>query len=378
MIPPKTKNTVNAVKKVTKKVTKAAKKNAKKIIKKAAERELVSFDFAVKYLLRGKSDYVVLSGFLSELMGKKIEVTGILESESNKADINDKTTRVDLKAQISNGELAVFEIQFLREFDFFGKVLSGVSHAVTEQVKIGGVYNIKKVYSINIAYFDFNVKREYLFTGKFNGFHGVHYKDELISFAQARTPKSKKLFDIHPEYYLILPRMFDEKLRNRFDEWVYILKNSAARDDFKAAGIKEAKTKLDYLRMPPEKKKEYERYMENVRSATSAILTAEGEGIQKGLRKGLREGRQEGLREGRQKGLRDGLREGMRRGKTLERTGNIKNMHEVGVPVAQIAKGFKLTEKEVGHILCLPPAKNRAPRKNAKKANLVFTAKTRE
>jgi len=48
--------------------------------------------------------------------------------------------------------------------------------------------------------------------------------------------------------------MFDEKLRGRFDEWVYILKNSKARADFKAAGIKEAKTKLDYLRMTPEKK----------------------------------------------------------------------------------------------------------------------------
>jgi predicted transposase/invertase (TIGR01784 family) len=256
-------------------------------------------------------------------MGKKIEVTGILESESNKADRNDKTTRVDLKAQISNGELAVFEIQFLHEFDFFGKTLYGVSHAVTEQVKIGGAYDIKKVYSINIVYFDFNVKREYLFTGKFNGFHGIHYKDELISFAQARTPKSKKLFDIHPEYYLILPRMFDEKLRGRFDEWVYILKNSKARDDFKAAGIKEAKTKLDYLRMSPEKKREYERYMENRRSATSAILTAEA----KGLRKGLQEG------------------------KSVERTNNIKNMYKVGVPVAQIAKGFNVSEKEVRHIL---------------------------
>jgi hypothetical protein len=53
MIPATTRNTGYAAKKVTKKVI------------KTAERELVSFDFAVKYLLRGKSDYVILSGFLS-------------------------------------------------------------------------------------------------------------------------------------------------------------------------------------------------------------------------------------------------------------------------------------------------------------------------
>jgi len=280
----------------------AVKKIAKKAVKKPEERELVSFDFAVKYLLRGKGDYVVLSGFLSELMGKKVEVKGILESETNKVDPKDKINRVDLKAQINNGELAVFEIQFLQVFDFFGKSLFGVSSAVKEQVEMGGVYNIKKVYSINIAYFNFNAKREYLFSGKFNGFHGVHYKDELIPFAQSRTPKSKKLFDIHPEYYLILPRMFDEKLRGKFDEWVYILKKSKAREDFTAAGIKEAKAKLDYLSMPPDKRKQYERFMDNRSCADSAILTAEARGERRGERKGLREGMEKGVQEGMRKG----------------------------------------------------------------------------
>jgi len=302
---------------------------AKKIAKHNVERELVSFDFAVKYLLRGKRDFVILNGFLSELLGKKVEVKAIVESENNKADKDGKTNRVDLKAQINGGELVVFEIQFLQEFDFFGKVLYGVSTAVTEQITKGKLYNIKNVYSVNIAYSNLNAKREYLFSGKFKGFQGIHYKDELIPFAQTGNPKSKKMIDIHPEYYLILPKMFDEKLRSRFDEWVYILKKSTAREDFRAAGIKEAKVKLDYMKMSPAKKRRYNTYMENRRSADSVVLTAEGKGIQIGRREGKREGQEK------------------------ERIKNIKNMYKAGATIAQLVNGFGLSVKNVKQILGL-------------------------
>jgi len=141
--------------------------------------------------------------------------------------------------------------------------------------------------------------------------------------------------------------MFDEKLRSRFDEWVYILKNSKARDDFKAAGIKEAKAKLDYLHMSPEKKKVYERFMENRSSLTSVILTAEA--------KGERRGRREGIQEGLQKGLQDGQK--------MERIQNIKSMYEAGFTVAQIAKVFKRTAEDVRRILDLKTTKKETPKK---------------
>jgi len=320
--------------------------------KNTAERELVSFDFAVKYLLRGKRDFVILNGFLSELLGKKVEVKAIVESENNKADKDGKTNRVDLKAQINSGELVVFEIQFLQEFDFFGKVLYGVSTAITEQVTKGKLYNIKKVYSVNIAYSNLNAKREYLFSGKFSGFQGVHYKDELIPFAQTSNPKSKKTNDIHPEYFLILPKMFDEKLRCRFDEWVYILKKSTAREDFSAAGIKEAKVKLDYMKMSPTKKRQYNTYMENRRSADSVVLTAEGKGIQIGRREGKREGKQEGWNEARAK--------------------HVQNMYVAGFTIAQIVKGLGLSQNIVEQIL----AKHRASGRQVKRTVVAATQTT--
>ena len=300
-----------------------------------SERKLISFDYAVKYLLRGKSsdDFVILGGFLSELTGRKIEVVSILESESNKVDPSDKGNRVDLKAQIDGGEFAVFEIQFLQEFDFFGKVLYGVSRAVIEQVSAGKLYNIKKVHSINILYYNLNAKREYLFRGKFDGFRGVHFEEESIPFAQAADKDSNAIVEIHPEYYLILPNMFDENLRGRFDEWIYILKNSTVRDDFTAAGIKEAKVKLDYLSMSPEDKRAYEKYMDNLRSANSMIIAAEV----RGKVAGIAIGKAEGIAVGRLEALRE----------------IVRHMYQEGFSVEVIARALAISEKDVHDILGL-------------------------
>jgi predicted transposase/invertase (TIGR01784 family) len=280
-----------------------------------ADRTLISFDYAVKYLLRGQEDYVILSGFLTELMGRKIEVIGLLESETNKSNPDEKTNRVDLKARIDGGEIAVFEIQFHQEYDFFGRVLYGVSHAITDQVRSGKLYNIQKIYSINIAYYNLTAKREYLFFGKFSGFQGIHFQDEAIPFAQTATQDSKELIDIHPEYYLILPNMFDETLRGKFDEWIYVLKNSAVRDDFTAAGIKEAAEKLNELTLPPDELAAYHRYMENIRSINSQAIAARIEGKEEGIR------------------------------------GIVLNMRKLGYSIADIAKATVLLEQDVRDIL---------------------------
>jgi len=314
-----------------------------------AERKLISFDYAVKYLLRGKSkdDFVILGGFLSELTGRKIEVVSILEIKrdkvdpEDKVDPSDKVNRLDLKAQIDGGEFAVFEIQFLQEFDFFGNVLYGASRALVEQVSAGKLYDIKKVHSINILYYNLNAKREYLFWGNFDGFRGVHFEEESIPFAQTADKDSKALVELNPEYYLIIPDMFDEKLRGRFDEWIYILKNSAVRDEFTAAGIKEAKVKLDYLSMSPEDKRAYERYMDNLRSADSMILAAKVRGRAAGLAEVRAEVRAAGIAAGIEEGRLEMQRE------------IVRHMYQAGFSIEVIARALALSVKDVHDILGL-------------------------
>ncbi|MDR0792618.1 MAG: hypothetical protein LBE82_04880, partial [Chitinophagaceae bacterium] len=61
-----------------------------------ATRSMISFDWAIKRLLRNKANYGVLEGFLSELLSRKIIIKHIVESESNKDDKTDKFNKTDI------------------------------------------------------------------------------------------------------------------------------------------------------------------------------------------------------------------------------------------------------------------------------------------
>ncbi|WYD81344.1 MAG: hypothetical protein V8K32_02960 [Candidatus Electrothrix gigas] len=62
-----------------------------------SKRKLISFDWAMKKLLRSKANFEILEGFLSELLKEDIRILELLESKSNKEDRKDKFNRVDLK-----------------------------------------------------------------------------------------------------------------------------------------------------------------------------------------------------------------------------------------------------------------------------------------
>ncbi|MDH3347253.1 MAG: Rpn family recombination-promoting nuclease/putative transposase [Desulfobulbaceae bacterium] len=79
-------------------------------------RRLISFDWALKKLLRSKVNFAILEGFLSELLKENITIIEILESESNQEDRFDKFNRVDLKVRNDQDEIIIIEVQYEREF----------------------------------------------------------------------------------------------------------------------------------------------------------------------------------------------------------------------------------------------------------------------
>jgi predicted transposase/invertase (TIGR01784 family) len=262
------------------------------------ERTIISFDYAIKDILRNKANFDILSGFLTELLCKPVIVQEILESEGNSGKPKGKTNRLDLKAKIDNGELAVFEIQYHDQIDFIGKVLFNACKAVVEQVSTGEPYDVKKVYSINIAYNAMGADKEYVFVASLTDFKGTHF-NETIPFSQNLEPLSKKTEkNIHPEYFLILPKKFDEKIRTKFDEWVYVLKHATVKSDFTAAGLQEAGERLDVMKMTPDERAEYEREKQEQMNQKTQLLTAEIKGIEKGKAIGIEEGKAIGIEEG--------------------------------------------------------------------------------
>jgi hypothetical protein len=57
------------------------------------------------------------------------------------------------------------------------------------------------------------------------------------------------------------------------DEWIYFLKNSEVRDDFKAKGLKEASDALDIMRLPAGDKYNYNRYLEYLSYKASEMFS---------------------------------------------------------------------------------------------------------
>ena len=261
------------------------------------DRPLISFDYAAKTILRDPANFGILSGFLSELLNKDVAVQEILESESLKENVIEGINRVDMKVKIENSEIVVVEIQFEHEADFVQKILFGVSKAITSQHVKGNLFNdIKKIYSIDIIYFNLSQSSDYIYNGRTN-FIGVHTKEELKLTEDKKTIyAAEQLGDIYPEYYLIEVNKFDEKIRTLFDEWVHFLKTDEVKPEFTAKGLAEAKEKLDFLKLSLEEQAEYDRKMDKRSSFKSVMYTARLEGELAGEARGIEKGEATGVK----------------------------------------------------------------------------------
>ena len=237
-------------------------------------KKLICFDWAVKKLLRNKANFVVLEGFLSELLFDDVKIQKILESEGNQETENDKYNRVDILTQNSKNELIIVEIQNTYEIDFFHRMIYGTSKALIENISLGQPYSeIKKVISINVVYFDLGQGKDYVYKGKTN-FEGLHEKDTLqLSIQQIQTFTKKEISDFFPEYYIIKVNKFDDIAKDTLDEWVYFLKNSEVKDEFKAKGLAEAKEVLDIRRLDKEQQYGYNRYLDYLHYKASEIIS---------------------------------------------------------------------------------------------------------
>ena len=54
------------------------------------ESQVIRFDWAIKTLLRDKANFGVLAGFLSAILGQRVTVEKLLESESNQENESNK------------------------------------------------------------------------------------------------------------------------------------------------------------------------------------------------------------------------------------------------------------------------------------------------
>ena len=292
----------------------------------------IRFDWAVKRMLRDKANFDVLEGLITVLLGEKITIVELLESEANQETEDDKFYRVDIKAKDSKGSIIIVEVQLTTQLYYLERILYGVAKAITEHISLGQRYsNVKKVYSINILYFDLGKGADYLYHGR-NTFVGVHTGDTLqINVKENNVLKMKTPEEVFPEYYIIRVNEFNDMATTPIEEWLDYLKNGRIKDDTTTPGLAEAREKLQYMQMSRADQIAYERHLDALAVQSDAFDAARIEGHAEGRAVGIEEGRSIGIEEGR----------------TKEKLDIARNLKSLGVALNDISKATSLTVEEI-------------------------------
>ena len=302
----------------------------------------IRFDWAMKRLLRDKANYVVLEGFLASLLGKRFKIHRFLESEGNQEDEEDKYNRVDILAESEDGELCIIEVQNSRELSYFHRMLYGVSKAITEYIGLGKPSEeVRKVYSINIVYFELGQGKDYVYHGKteFVGLHQPHdtlklsvrQNEKFFGNKEFDVMKRKAASDLFPEYYVLRVNDFDKVATTPLDEWIEFLKTGNISAKAKAAGLSEARERLRVDALSDKDRQAYYRHMESVRHMKSLFDTSRDEGYEEGMDKGLA------------KGMDKGLAKGLAKGRSERAKEIAKQLKAMGLTTEQIAQATGLT-----------------------------------
>ena len=183
---------------------------------------------------------------------------------------------------------------------------------------------------------------DYLYHGQAT-LMGVHDGDMLTLTEHEREDlKVVSPEDIFPEYYVIRVNEFDKLATDPLEEWMRYLKDEYISPDTTAPGLKEAKERLEYLRMTPEQQRAYDHYVDTMIRDADVYRTQMLE-IKIAREKVLAEGRAEGRAEG----IAEGRAEGIAEGRAEEKLANARSLKVNGVPVDVIVKSLGLTEEEV-------------------------------
>ena len=258
------------------------------------KRKLITFDWAIKRLLRSKANFGILEGFLSELLKEDITILDVLDSESNKDYRLDKFNRVDLMVRNHKQEIIIIEIQYDREYDYLQRIFYGVSKTAIEHIEhmedSKPYAGITKVISINILYFDLGSGSDYIYKGT-TRFIGLHNHDLLeLNEKQKQLFKKDSVESLYPEYYLIKINRFNDIAKDTLDEWIYFLKNEEIKENFTAKGLKEAEEKLSIMKLPEDEQKAYEHYKDDLHYQASMFESSFGDGYSEGKAEGIVEG----------------------------------------------------------------------------------------
>ncbi|WP_303005716.1 Rpn family recombination-promoting nuclease/putative transposase [Romboutsia ilealis] len=247
-------------------------------------------DFVFKKIFGSEEHPEILISFLNAVLKpqKPIVSVEIKNSDLEKEYIEDKFSRLDVKALTSNKEIINIEIQLKNEYNMIQRSLYYWSKLYEEQLSEGDRYDkLSRTVCINILDF------KYL---KNDRFHNGYRLKEIET--------NEELTDLQEIHFIEIPKLkrFEstEEIVDLLEGWVEFLRDPESevirKLEMSNKEIREAKDELYRLSRNSKERELYYLREKSLRDEISALANAKEKGLKEGLKQGLLEGKLESAR----------------------------------------------------------------------------------
>ena len=262
---------------------------------------LISFDFAIKYLLRNKGDYEIVEGFISALLKAcgygAVKINALLESETNKEQLELKQAIADLIVEDAQHNKYIVEIDRSYTSMFLHKACFNSSRLIVDSVSANDDYStIKKIFHINLLYFSWGKLEQPLYHGQ-TIFREVATEHPVSMHFSDLGGRIFAAHNIMPAYLVICIPLFNDVIQEELDEWLYMLKHAEVREDFQSPYMQRVAERLSLLKLPPKDLAAYRQYRAASLKERDRIVSAKEEGMEKGREEGMKKGMEKGREE---------------------------------------------------------------------------------
>ena len=294
--------------------------------------ELISFDYAIKYLLKSKGDYDIIEAFISAILAERgyspVKIKALIESESIREERELKRSIADLIVEDENGVKYIVEIDKSYTNLFIHKACFNTCRLIVDSISGNEDYNtIKKVFHIDLLYFPFAGMKAPLYHGK-----------TIITEVERDKPlslhigdMSGNIFDVYnvfPEYFIISIPLFNDEISKEIDEWLYVMKHSKISKDFKSTIMQKVSDRLAILKMTDVERKKYNTHINKTLKERDYLTSAEEKGKKLGVQEGIEIGEKKGREEGKQEERLEIARKMLGKGKSIEEIKEITGLTE--------------------------------------------------
>ena len=245
-------------------------------------------DFIFKNIFGSEKNSRILISFLNAVLDTTcpIVTVNIKNTDIEKGFIEDKFSRLDVKATTSNNEVINIEIQLKNEYNMIKRSLYYWSKMYEEQLGEGDDYSeLRRTVCINILNF------KYL---KNDRFHNGYRLKEITT--------NEELTDVEEIHFIEIPKLKDDSdERGMLVNWIEFLKNPESdkvrKLEMSVEEIREAKDELIKISNDSEQRERYEIRAKILKDKNSALNKAKRDGMKAGMKAGIKQGEEKGKKE---------------------------------------------------------------------------------